>query len=100
METLPDASSPDGSLIEMRLARVTEIAQGSRFVAALEEVNGSRRLDLPLTRGESLPMVAHLERRTFAQPLTHELMGKLFHGLGGRLSEARISRYERQTIYA
>ena len=90
--------------VEVRLVAI-QPARGQQtgdplFAAILQEVGGTRRVQVVMRKPEADAIAIHLQNMPTTRPLTYAFMAGLLHALGGRLLEARITRSDGQTIYA
>ena len=88
----------ESELLEVRVADV--LRRDDRNVVVLEELDGSRRLDLWIGPYEADFLAVHLEDLEMVRPLTYEFAARLLDAAGGTLREVRISRLTGDTFYA
>lgn len=82
------AAGPAGGFIEMFVAGVVPSPEGHTLVL----VNAEEQLLLPLGIGltEALSIHGRLERRSFARPMTHDLLDHILAELGGEIVRVQI----------
>ncbi|MFN7669497.1 MAG: bifunctional nuclease family protein [Planctomycetota bacterium] len=87
-------------LVEVELARVVIHQKGDQQFIHLRERHGSRAFPIVIGFNE----VEEINRKLCGvqppRPLTHDLMGRVFHALGHRLQRVVINELRDSTFYA
>jgi bifunctional DNase/RNase len=87
-------------LVEVELARVVIHQKGDQQFIHLRERKGSRSFPIVIGFNE----VEEINRKLCGvqppRPLTHDLMGRVFHALGHRLQRVVINELRDSTFYA
>lgn len=74
-------------------------SQKGNYVVILEDVQGFRRLPIIIGTHEAQAIAVTLEKMQPVRPLTHDLFAETLKGLGTKLSEILIHRFEEDIFY-
>jgi RNA polymerase sigma-70 factor (ECF subfamily) len=98
VEFSKEAEMTQDDLVEVRVVDV--VRRDAKNVVVLEELGGTRRLNLWIGPYEADFLAVHLEDLEMIRPLTYSLAAALLDAAGGKLEEVRISRLAEETFYA
>jgi len=87
-------------LVSVRVKRLGIDPRTGTPVVVLGRDDDEREFPISIGPDEAASIGARLEGKTFARPLTHDLMVGVIAGFGGTLTRVAIDRVERGTIHA
>ncbi len=89
-----------GSLVEVRLARITIDDTLEEQVIVLKEREGERTLSMVIGPCEAIAIQRIVDERPFPRPLTHDLLGSVIGALGGVLTKIAVTDLRDECYYA
>lgn len=97
----PSVAAPRPTPEGYRRVTVGGVAPTSAGNAVLL-IESSRALAVPIFVGETeaLSIQLRLQKRHYPRPLTHDLLERMLHGLGGRVVEARVDALRDNVFHA
>lgn len=87
-------------LVSVRVKRLALDPRNDTPVVILAPEDDEREFPIWIGPGEAAAIAVRLAGRTFARPLTHDLMLSVIAGFGGKLVKVGIDRIAEGTIYA
>lgn len=88
------------AMVSVELCRIIINESCDEQVIVLREVKGKRSFPIVIGVFEATVIDRIVKERTAPRPLTHDLIGAVIRGLGGKLTKAVISNLKNDTYFA
>ena len=86
--------------VQMELSRIIISEVNDQQVVYLKEVEGDRTFPILIGLFEATSIDRRVKHHQSPRPLTHDLMGRVFHALGHRLQRIVINELRDSTFHA
>jgi hypothetical protein len=96
----PSLFAADGSVVEMKIRRVTRDPYSKSPVVILEGVKESRLMPIWIGEEEARSIALGLENAALPRPLTHDLIRNILSGIGAAVTRVTVNDLKENTYYA